>query len=121
MKKQEVCTDKECRRCHKVKLIEEFRTRPSGFTLNQCKECEGDLGKIRRMLKAGISPVISITTKSGKVVEASILPIAGGRMTTSPLTEKILYFNPNVNRDTARVAFSAYANVTRTGINYKTV
>lgn len=120
--KQQECTEKECRRCHTVKLIEEFRTRPSGFTLNQCRECEGELGKIRRLAKkAAVSPVITITTKSGLTIEASTIPVAGGRKTVSPLTDKVLYFSPDVNRDKARLAFSTFANVVRTGISYQLV
>jgi len=123
--KQIICAEKECRRCHKTKPIDQFRKRPNGFTLNQCRECEGELGKLRRLAKQAtvpeVSPIISITTKSGKVVQASTQPITGGRKATSPLTDKILYFDPTVNRDTARVAFSAYANVLRTGINFKTI
>jgi len=117
--KQAVCNEKECRRCHKVLPISKFRTRTSGFILNQCRECESELGASRR--KPVVSHIVEITTKSGKVVQASMQPIAGGRMTTSPLTDKILYFDANVSRDVARVAFSAYADVVRTGISYQPV
>ena len=123
--KQAVCDEKECRRCHDVKPIEKFRSRPNGFTLNQCRDCESELGKIRRLAKQAtvpeVSPIISITTKSGKVVQASTQPITGGRKATSPHTEKVLYFDPTVNRDTARIAFSAYANVLRTGVSYQSI
>lgn len=120
MKKQEECTEKECRRCHKVKPIEDFRKRPFGFTLNQCKECESEMNKARAAAKkAANSPIISITTKSGLVVQASTLPIAGGRKAASPLSDKVLYFGPDVNRDKARLAYSVYANVVRTGITYQ--
>ena len=123
MKKEKVVLEeKECRRCHNVKKIEEFRSRPNGFTLNQCRECESELGSIRREdKKTQVSPIVEITTKSGKVVQASMQPIVGGRMTTSPLTDKVLYFDANVSRDVARVAFSAYADVVRTGISYQPV
>jgi len=120
--KQVICEEKECRRCHVTKPIDQFRKRPHGFILNQCKDCEGELGKLRRLSKQSIeSSFVSITTKSGKVVQASTQPINGGRKATSPLTEKVLYFDPTVNRDTARIAFSAYANVLRTGINFKSI
>lgn len=98
-----------------------FRARPNGFVLNQCKTCESEMGKTRRLGKEKTSPIINITTKSGKVVEASTKEIVNGRMTTSPNTNKVLYFEPNVSRDVARVAFSAYANIPRTGICYQPV
>lgn len=119
--KQEVCDEKVCRRCGDLKAIEEFRTRPSGFTLNQCRKCEGELGKIRRAAKTEVSPIITITTKSGVNIEASTKPIAGGRMTSSPLTDKVLYFSHDMNRDKARLAFSTYANIVRTGISFQHV
>ena len=121
MKKEKIeVTEKVCRRCGILKPIADFRTRPFGFTLNQCKCCERELA-IARRTKAVIPETITITTKSGKMVEASLKPINGGRMTTSPLTEKVLYFSPTVNRDTARIAFSAHANIPRTGIQFKTI
>jgi hypothetical protein len=113
--------EKTCRRCGKSKDESMFRLRPSGFRLNQCRECESELGKVRRLAKVGVSPMITITTKSGVKVEASTTAIAGGRMTASPNTDKVLYFGSDVNRDTARLAFSVYANVDRTGITYKTI
>jgi hypothetical protein len=110
-----IVTEKVCKRCGVVKGIEMFRTRPNGFTLNQCRKCEAELGKERRVKK--IQPeVLSVTTKSGKEIEASLSPITGGRKATSPNTDKVLYFNPNVGRDAIRVAFSSFANVPRTGI-----
>jgi hypothetical protein len=117
---------KICTKCIRDLELDKFRTRPSGFTLNQCRECESAMGKARRDAAKGnvtmaVSQFITVTTKSGKSVAASLTPISGGRMTTSPNTDKVLYFSPNTNRDTARVAFSAYANVSRTGITYKTV
>lgn len=126
MKKQEECTEKECTRCHKVKKIEDFRTRPFGFTLNQCKECESEMNKERAAAKRAAkkeaeAAVVTITTKSGVVVQASTLPINGGRKAASPLSDKVLYFGPDVNRDKARLAYSVYANVVRTGITYQTV
>jgi hypothetical protein len=126
MKKQEPCSEKECTRCKKTKPIEEFRQRSFGFILNQCKECEGEMNKARRLAKIEAAKVeatsiITITTKSGMVIEASTKPITGGRKTTSPLTDKVLYFAPDVNRDKARVAFSTFANVVRTGISYQPI
>lgn len=109
---------KVCKRCGDDLELKMFRTRPNGFTLNQCRKCEGELAKERR-LKKSEPKFISVTTKSGKLVEASINPIVGGRMASSPNSDKVLYFNPTVNRDTARVAFSAFANVQRTGIIFK--
>lgn len=121
MKKEKlIVEEKECRRCHKVKLIEEFRTRPSGFTLNQCRECEGELGKERREKKR-VPEVLTIVSKSGKSVNASVTRIVGGRITSSPLTDKVLYFEPTVSRDEARVAFSTFAEITRTGIKFEKV
>ena len=119
--KKIICDEKVCRRCGFDKPIEEFRKRPSGFILNQCKTCESELGAERRKSKTPQTTIISITTKSGKLVEASMKQIEGGRKATSPNTDKVLYFNSNVDRDTARVAFSAYANVPRTGIQYQSV
>ena len=125
MKKEKVVVEfKECRRCHIEKPIEDFRTRPSGFTLHQCRKCEGEMGKERRAKKVAgdlEQEVLSIISKSGKTVLASIVPIVGGRITTSPLTDKVLYFNPTVTRDEARVAFSTFAGVTRTGIKFEKV
>ena len=120
--KQEVVKEKECRRCHNVKPIEEFRPRTSGFILNQCRTCEGEMNKERAAAKkAAASPIVNITTKSGLIVQASTLPIAGGRKAASPNSDKVLYFAPDVNRDKARLAYSVYANVVRTGITYQTV
>ena len=118
--KQLPVTEKVCRKCGQLKPISEFRPRTSGFILNQCKDCEKELSKERRN-KVVIPSVINITTKSGKVIVASIEVIPGGRITTSDKTEKVLYFDKNVNRDTARLAFSTYANIDRTGITYTAV
>jgi hypothetical protein len=124
MKKQEAVTEKKCTCCGETKPIGEFRTRPFGFTLNQCKKCEGAMNKARRLAKKAAvetNPIVTITTKSGKVVEAYTKPIAGCKKATSPNTDKVLYFGSDVTRDTARVAFSTYANVVRTGITYQPV
>lgn len=111
---------KTCLRCKTEKKMDEFRTRPNGFTLNQCKKCEAELGKERRMKK--MKPqLLTITSKSGKTIEASTTPIKGGRITTSPNTNKVLYFNTNVSRDAARVAFSTFAKIVRTGIKFEMV
>lgn len=112
---------KVCRRCERDLELKKFRTRPSGFTLNQCRECEAEMGRIRREAKKNANTLITVLTKSGKEVAASLSPIAGGRKASSPLTDKVLYFDGTVNRDTARVALSAYANVSRTGIKYEPV
>lgn len=111
---------KICKRCGEEKPLSDFRTRPFGFTLNQCRKCESEMNKARRA-KPVVTEVITITSKSGKVVTASTTPIPGGRMTTSPLTNKILYFEPTVTRDEARVAFSTFANIDRTGIKFEKV
>ncbi len=125
MKKEKVLvTEKVCRRCGgDPQPIENFRKRVSGFILNQCKKCESEMNKARRVktVPATAPAMFTVETKSGGKVEASINPIVGGRMTTSPLTDKVLYFDSTVTRDTARVAFSAYANIPRTGINFKKV
>lgn len=119
MKKQEDCIEKTCRRCGETKPIDKFRKRTSGFILNQCRKCEGELGRIRT--KAKENKTVTITTKSGLVIQASLKPITGGRKASSPLTDKVLYFDSNVTRDSARVAFSTFANVVRTGITYQPV
>ena len=122
--KQEVVDKKVCKRCGNEKDIKEFRTRPFGFTLNQCRQCEGELAKERRLKKQATAveeSQVLITSKSGKVVEASTTPIEGGRMTTSPNTDKVLYFNTTVSRDAARLAFSTFAEISRTGIKFEKV
>jgi hypothetical protein len=123
--KQAVVDKKVCKRCGVEKNIKMFRTRSFGFTLNQCRQCEGELNKERRLKKQTTvveePQVITITTKSGKTVEASLKPIEGGRMTTSPKTDKVLYFNTTVSRDAARLAFSTFAEIERTGINFQKV
>lgn len=111
---------KICRNCNKEKKLSEFRTRPTGFTLNQCRQCENEMNKQRRLLKQK-PQMFNVKTKSGKSVKASLKPIKGGRITTSPKTKKVLYFDGTVNRDNARVAFSAFANIPRTGISYQKV
>lgn len=125
MKKEKVVvTEKVCRRCGTLKPIEMFRKRVSGFILNQCKPCEKEMSTARRVkttVPATEPALITVKTKSGALVEASVNPIVGGRMTTSPLTDKVLYFDSTVTRDTARVAFSAFAEIPRTGINFKSV
>ena len=118
--KNEKPEKKVCKRCGIEKEIEKFRTRPSGFTLNQCRECESELGKERRAKKTE-PQVLTIVSKSGKSVNASVARIVGGRMTTSPNTDKVLYFDPTVSRDDARLAFSTFAGITRTGINFQKV
>ena len=118
--KQAPVAEKVCRKCDELKPIGEFRTRTSGFILNQCKDCEKELIKARRT-KVVFPSLINITTKSGKVIVASIEVIPGGRITTSDKTEKVLYFDKSVNRDTARLAFSTYANIDRTGITYSII
>ena len=110
---------KICTRCKQEKPIEDFRKRPFGFILNQCKKCENEMNKERRVKK--ISTEVLIITKSGREVKASTTPILGGRMTTSSKTDKVLYFDPMVNRDTARMAFSNFAGVERTGVNYQKI
>jgi hypothetical protein len=113
--------EKVCRRCKDNKKIEEFRTRPNGFTLNQCKKCEGELTRERRNKKKGkniVNEVLSIISKNGKSILASIVPIVGGRFTISPNTTKVLYFDPSISRDDARLAFSTFAGISRTGINF---
>lgn len=117
MNKQEECTEKECRRCHKVKPIEDFRKRPFGFTLNQCKDCESEMNKLRAQAKKNVPQ--TITTKSGVVITAYLKPIKNCRVAASPNTDKVLYFEPEVSRDHARLALSTYANITRTGITYQ--
>jgi hypothetical protein len=115
-----IVTEKVCKRCGENKKIEMFRTRPNGFTLNQCRKCEGEMNKERRVKAlAAVPAFITVTTKSGKTVPASVNPIVGGFVASSPNTDKILYFNQDTNRDTARIAFSAFANVPRTGIKYQ--
>lgn len=111
---------KVCKRCKEDKPMKDFRTRPNGFTLNQCKKCESELGKERRMKKTK-PQMITITSKSGMVIEAFTSPVKGGRITTSPKTNKVLYFGGEVTRDAARVAFSNYANIERTGIKFEKV
>ena len=118
----EAIKTKVCTKCGGEKAEGEFRTHKSGFVLNQCKECEKAATKTRRLAKLA-SPVaevevtvLTVTTKSGKVIEASTKPIAGGRKAFSANSDKVLYFASGVTRDTARVAFSAFANVPTTGI-----
>lgn len=118
--KKKVPKSKVCRRCETEKKIKEFRVRTSGFILNQCKECESELGRIRRAKKT-TPEVLVITTKRGKEIEASLNEIVGGNVASSPLTDKVLYFGSDVNRDTARVALSTYAEVSRTGIKFEKV
>ena len=116
---KEVVKSKFCTKCKIEHKIENFRVHKSGFVLNQCKDCEKAATKARRtsaIAKVVISEILKVTTKSGKTIEASTAPIAGGRKATSPNTDKVLYFAPGVNRDTARIAFSAFANVPTTGI-----
>jgi hypothetical protein len=110
---------KVCTKCGVEKEIESFRVHKKGFVLNQCKDCEKAATKARRILKAvtsGEVTLINVTTKSGKVIEASTKPIDGGRKATSDNTDKVLYFAPGVSRDTARIAFSAFAGVPTTGV-----
>jgi hypothetical protein len=115
-------TSKVCRRCGKELDIEMFRPRVSGFILNQCKACEKELSTARRMAKKlTAAGIVTITTKSGKVVEASTQPIVGGRKASSPSTDKVLYFKSDTNRDAARAAFGVFADVPRTGILYQSV
>jgi len=117
--KQIKCEEKICRRCGKLLPISMYRTRTSGFILNQCKNCESELNKNRRTSKTEVSALIQVITKSGKIIEASTKPIIGGRMTKSPLTDKVLYFGQETNRDTARLAFSTFAEIERTGITFE--
>jgi hypothetical protein len=109
---------KICTKCGGEKVESEFRTHKSGFVLNQCKECERAATKARRLAKATASELtlVTVVTKSGKEIEASTKPLAGGRKASSPLSDKVLYFASGVTRDTARIAFSAFANVPTTGI-----
>ena len=111
---------KVCRKCGIEKDIKEFRPRTSGFILNQCRSCEGEASKARR-IKIVVPETITVTTKSGKVVEASVNPILGGYRATSPHTDKVLYFPSSIGRDMARVALSSFANVPRTGIQYQQI
>jgi hypothetical protein len=110
---------KVCTKCGKELEIENFRLHKSGFVLNQCKECEKEATKARRLAKASTPApvtVVTVVTKSGKEIEASTKPLAGGRKASSPLSNKVLYFASGVTRDTARIAFSAFAGVPTTGI-----
>lgn len=121
MKTKIEVTQKVCTRCGVEKTIENFRVHKKGFVLNQCKDCEKAATKARRILKsvtknADEVTLINVTTKSGKVIEASTKQIEGGRKATSDNTDKVLYFAPGVSRDTARIAFSAFAGVPTTGV-----
>jgi hypothetical protein len=114
---------KICTKCGGEKVESEFRTHKSGFVLNQCKECERAATKARRLAKASTPApaveevtVVTVKTKSGKLIEASTIPLAGGRKASSPNSDKVLYFASGVTRDTARIAFSAFAGVPTTGI-----
>ena len=111
---------KKCTRCKKDKELDEFRLRPTGFRLNQCRECENEMNKERR-LKKQKPQVLVVKTKRGQEVMCSVTPIEGGRKISSPETDKVLYFENTVSRDTARVAFAAYAGISRTGMSYEKV
>lgn len=111
---------KICRRCEKEKELDKFRLRPTGFRLNQCRECENEMNKERR-LKKKQPQIMKVTTKRGKEVMCSVTPIEGGKKISSPQTDKVLYFENTIDRDTARVAFAAYADITRTGMSYEKV
>ena len=106
---------KVCTKCGKELEIENFRVHKTGFILNQCKHCESEATRNRRKSKT-VTEILSVTTKSGRVIEAFTKPISGGRRASSPNTEKVLFFKPGVARDQARIAFSAFANVPMTGI-----
>lgn len=105
---------KVCNRCGKELPLSEFRTHgPSGYVLNQCKECERKAATARRQKKTG---VFEVKTKSGVAYQASLTSVPGSRRVSSPRTDKVL-FVLGANRDQARSVFANYANVPYTGIN----
>ena len=126
MKKEKTIPEsKICTKCGKDKSIAEYRTHKSGFILNQCRQCEKDIAKKRIEDKKGktatatvSSSLFSITTKKGKVFEASLKPIKGYRKASAG--EKVLYFK-QATRDEARSAFSAHFSVPPTGIKTEIV
>lgn len=105
---------KTCTKCGRELSIENFRTHKTGFVLNQCKECEREASKARAK-KSNKS--FEVKTTSGVAYKASTSPIPGGRKVTSPKTDKVLYLEGSVNRDTARNLFANWAKVPYTGIS----
>lgn len=127
-KEKTVPDSKVCKICGQDKPIAEYRTHKSGFILNQCRQCEKDIAKKRIEDKKGkpttataavLSALFTITTKKGKVFEASLEPIKGGRKAFEG--EKVLYFKEGTTRDEARAAFSVHFSVPPTGIKTEIV
>jgi hypothetical protein len=126
MKKEKIIPEsKICTKCGTDKPIADFRTHKSGFILNQCRQCEKDIAKQRIVNKSvkknaeTVSSLITITTKKGKVFEASLTPIKGGRKAS--VADKVLYFKEGTTRDEARAGFSVYYSVPQTGISSEIV
>lgn len=111
-----------CSKTGEVLPISEFRVHAKGYYLSYSKAWEKAEAKRRRNAKAGVTveatetAVITITTSTGKVFEASKSPIVGGRKAESDKTDVILYFSEGVSRDEVRSAFRTHTGVPMTGI-----
>ena len=107
-------TTKVCTKCGTEQPIENFRVHKTGFRLNQCKECEREASKARAKKS---TKTFEVKTSAGVAYKASLSSIPGGRKVTSPNTDKVLYLEGSVNRDTARNLFANWAKVPYTGIS----
>lgn len=110
-----------CSKTGKVLPLSEFRVHAKGYYLSYSKDWEREQAKMRREAKAGKPAememaMVTITTPTGKVFEASKTPIAGGRKAESDKTDIVLYFAEGVSRDEVRSAFRAHTGVPMTGI-----
>ena len=109
----------KCSKTGEVLPLSEFRVHAKGYYLSYSKGWERAEAKRRRDAKAGKTvekAVVTITTSTGKVFEASKTPIAGGRKAESEKTDIVLYFGEGVTRDQVRSAFRAHTGVPMTGI-----
>ena len=123
MKKEQIKVEaKVCTKCNVEKPISDFRIHgKSLFILNQCRSCEKEIALARARAKKGnsapttpVTTTFTITTKKGKVFQASLEPTPGSRKATNG--ENVLYFPVGTTRDEARSAFAIHFNCPMTGI-----
>jgi hypothetical protein len=105
---------KTCNRCPEgtgPQPIANFRIHKSGYVLGQCKACEREASKSRRVTK-GTPSTFEVSTPSGKTFKASLTPVTGSRKVTHEGTTKVIYVL-GASRDEVRSVFAKYANVSR--------
>lgn len=107
---------KKCTKCGRELPVENFRThKPTGFVLNQCKDCEREASRNRA--KSNKNTGTTTVEVKGVNYTVSNSPIPGGRKLSSPNTDQVVYVAKGIGRDLARAIFVKVARVPYTGVS----